>query len=318
MTDLSHRIDELAPVVLGATVAYGAIELLVLHFRRRALDVRVARMAGLGILSGAVLGGLAMRLLGVVGVGAFAAAGAAFSPIDGSSAWPWWIYAWVVYEFWYWVQHWAAHKVRLLWCIHSPHHAPNGIHMLIGANHHCLESVLYMPFFLGFLPAVCGVSPVLCVTMNVVDMVWGSFLHISDEVVRHGRYGFLERFLQTPAHHRVHHARNLRYLDTNYNSMTLLWDWLMGTLQPLQDEEPVDYGITRDVDVGSFWDVHFGEFRLLWRDLASAGGWKERLGYAFRAPGWSPGNPSKTATERKRAAGMLTNLGRARTPSVCL
>lgn len=211
----------------------------------------------------------------------------------------------MVYEFWYWVQHWAAHKVRLLWCIHSPHHAPGSIHMLVGFNHHCLESVVYFPLFLGFIPALFGVHPMLCVGMNLIDTFWGSFLHISDAAVRNGRYGPLERILQTPAHHRVHHARNPRYLDTNYNSITLLWDVLFGTRQALRDDEPVEYGITREVDTGSFWDVHFGEFVGLARDVRGAASWRDRLNYVIRPPGWSPDGSTLTAAQQKQTAGML-------------
>jgi sterol desaturase/sphingolipid hydroxylase (fatty acid hydroxylase superfamily) len=203
--------------------------------------------------------------------------------------------------------HWAAHKVRLLWCIHSPHHAPRGIHMAIGANHHFLESILYFPLFFGLAPALCGVHPVIAIAVNVIDSMWGSFLHISTDVVAEGRYGFLERFMQTPSYHRVHHAKNPRYVDTNYNSITLLWDWLFRTLEPLRDDEPVDYGITREVDTGSFWDVHFGEFRALYRDVRSADGMGEALGYLFRPPGWLPGDGSHTASAMKAALRASTS-----------
>ena len=218
-----------------------------------------------------------------------------------------WLYGWFVYEFWYWFQHWAAHKVRLLWCIHSPHHAPGSLHMLIGANHHFIESVLYMPFFAGFATAVMGVDPLVCLGLNFVDSIWGSLLHVSDEIVRRGRYGVLERVLQTPAHHRVHHAKNVRYLDRNYCSITLFWDWVFGTLEPLRDEERPDFGITREVDTGSFWDVHFGEFVRLWKDVRSAPGWPARCGYLLRPPGWRPGDASRTADARRRALGPLTS-----------
>lgn len=302
---LIARLEEVGPLLLGAMVVYIVAEVLFLRFRRKRLETRVARMAGLGILSGGVLGAVLARGLGAVGILAAATVGASSSPIQSDLSWPWWVWAWVAYEFWYWFMHWAAHKVRFLWCIHSPHHAPGRIDMLIGANHHCLESVVYFPIFLGFMPALCGVPPVLCLGMNLVDVLWGSFLHISDEVVPRGRYGFLERFLQTPSHHRVHHAKNVRYMDTNYNSITLLWDYLMGTLQPLREEEPVRFGITREVDTGSFWDVHFGEFRLLARDVVRAETFRDRLGYLLRPPGWSPGDDSKTAAAQKRAAGLL-------------
>ena len=89
-------------------------------------------------------------------------------------------------------------------------------------------------------------------------------------------------------------------MDTNYNSVTLLWDWLLGTLQPLDDAEPVVFGITRDVDTSSFWDVHFGEFVLLWRDMRSAPTWRAAAGYLLKPPGWSASGELNTAAARKQ------------------
>ncbi|MDG2305650.1 MAG: sterol desaturase family protein [Candidatus Binatia bacterium] len=298
---LNQTIAQVAPVALGATFLYLPLELLLVHFRNRDLKLREARACGLGVLSGGVVGGVLGGVGITLGILLLAEGGAALSPIEGGFTWPWWIFGWVVYEFWYWVQHWGAHKVRFLWCMHSPHHAPRSMHMLVGANHHFAETIFYFPVFMGFFPALCGVPPLMCVAINLVDVVYGSFLHISDDVVRRGRYGVLERFLQTPAHHRVHHGRNARYMDTNYNSITLLWDWLLGTLQPLRDDDPVQYGITRDVDTGGFVDLHFGEFRLLWRDVRGARSWRERLGYLFRPPGWAPDGNGKTVADVKRA-----------------
>jgi len=289
-------------VLVAAMFSYFLIELAILHFQRRKLRLTEARTSAFGLLTNAVTGGLLGRFYVPLGVAFFATLGASLSPLDslGLGA-PGWIFGLVIYEFWYWIQHWAAHKVRLLWCIHSPHHAPESIHMLIGANHHVLESTLYMPFFAGFATAICGVDPLVCLSINVLDSIWGSFLHISSELVPKGRYGILERFMQTPAHHRAHHAKNVRYLDTNYNSITLFWDWVFGTLEPLRDEEPPAYGITREVNTGSFWDVHFGEFVLLARDIRDAPGLANKLGYLLRPPGWRPGDDSQTAAARKRA-----------------
>ncbi len=297
----SEPTATLVTVLVATMFAYLLIELMLLHFRRRRLRLAEARTAGFGLLSNALVVGLIARFWGPFGVALMATAGSSLTPIDSFGlGLLGWIYGWLVYELWYWIQHWAAHKVRLLWCIHSPHHAPQSLHMLVGANHHVLEGTFYLPFFAGFVPALCGVDPLVCLGINVVDSIWGSFLHISDEFVTAGRYGVLGRFLQTPAHHRVHHAKNVRYLDMNYNSITLLWDWLLGTLQPLRDDEPPTYGITRAVDTGSFWDVHFGEFVLLARDVRNAASWSDRLGYLVKPPGWQPGDESRTAAARKR------------------
>jgi len=239
---------------------------------------------------------IALPILSTAG---FAILGAKLAPLSFSESWYIWPAAFLIYEFWYWVQHFLAHKVRLLWCLHSAHHAPDTMNMVVGYNHNIME-VPYMSFFMGFMPAICGVPLEMIVLINSVDVVWGSMLHISPRVVKK-RYGPLEYFLQTPSYHSVHHARNPRYMDTNYNSMSLFWDWALGTLQPLKDEEPVDYGITRPVNVESWRDVQFGEVALLWKDIAAAPGIKNKLSYLLMPPGWSHTGDHKMASSVKQA-----------------
>ena len=299
---MQQNVETVAGLLFAALVALLVAELGLLHFRGRRLRLREARTALLGLGSGIATSTFFGRFVGPVSVAAFAAMGARVAPVESLGlGWSAWIWGWLVYEFWYWVQHWAAHKVRLLWCIHSPHHAPGSIHLLIGANHHLLESAFYMPFFAGFAPALLGVDPLICIVLNIVDGLWGSGLHVGEGLAASGRYGPLHAFLQTPSYHRVHHAKNVRYLDTNYCSITLFWDWVFGTRQPLRDDEPVEYGISRPVDTGSFWDVHFREFVLLLRDIRAAELWTDKLRFLLMPPGWRPGDPSGTAAARKAA-----------------
>ena len=100
-------------------------------------------------------------------------------------------------------------------------------------------------------------------------------------------------------------------MDTNYNSITLLWDWVFGTLQPLRDDEPVRYGITREVDTGSFWDVHVREFILLARDVRAAETLGDKLRYVLKPPGWTPDDESHTAANRKRALAFTQPTAKA-------
>lgn len=292
-------VTDAVPIFLLALLAYGIAEALHLHLRKHKARLGEYRMMGIGLgVSGLAFACVAL-LLGPVNVTIIALWSSAFAPVHAGLAPAGWVYGLIVYELAYWLQHWLAHKVRLLWCVHSPHHAPQSMNMFVGFNHSFLESVFYMPLTLGLLPALLGVHPLVIAAIAVVDVVWGNLLHISDGVVTR-RYGVLERFLQTPSYHRVHHGRNVRYMDTNYNSITLLWDWLLGTLQPLDDAEPVAYGITRDVNTSSFWDVHFGDFRLLWRDVRSADTWRTAASYLVKPPGWSPSGELNTAAARKQ------------------
>lgn len=241
------------------------------------------------------LSSLVLPTLGTLG---FALLGAGLAPFTLGEGWHTWLIGLLVFEFWYWVQHWLGHKVRLLWCIHAPHHAPDTLTSLIGLGRSVLE-LPYLGFFLGFMTALCGVPVEVVFFVSLADGVWGKFLHISPRLVP-GKYGPLEYVLQTPTWHRVHHAKNVRYMDSNYTSLTLFWDWLFGTLEPLREDEPVVYGITREVNSRSWLDVQFSEMRALWADLSAAPGLRNKLGYLFMPPGWSHCGEHKTVSHQKR------------------
>lgn len=279
---------------LAVLVTYAVAELLWLR-RRCGPSAREVRMTILGTVSQGVLMVLVTVLWRPLSVGVAASFGASLVPWSSGQGMGAWVAGFIVYEFFYWLQHFAAHKVRLLWCIHSPHHAPEGMYMYVGLNHSALESTFYFPLFSGLLPALLGIDPLILVAINVVDLLYGSFLHLSDRIVPSGRYGVLGQILQTPSHHRVHHAQNVRYMDMNYNAMTVFWDRLLGTFEPLRQDEPVTFGITRPVDTGSFIDSHLGEFALLWRDVRTARSLGDAVGYILHAPGWKPGDASGTA-----------------------
>jgi len=253
-------------------------------------------------LKNAIFVGLVTFFLPITSTVAFAVLGSKLAPLSLGSSWYVWPIGLLIFEFWYWVQHFLGHRVRLLWCMHSPHHAPDTLTSLIGLGRQIIE-LPYLGFFLGFMTALMGVPVEVIFVISIVDAIWGKFLHISPKLVP-GRYGPLEYFMQTPSYHRGHHAKNLLYMDTNYTSITLFWDWLFGTLQPLRDSEEVEYGITREVDPESWLDVQFGEFAELWGDLKKAPGVKNKLLYLLMPPGWSHTGDHKTvAVQRRQSAG---------------
>jgi hypothetical protein len=140
-----------------------------------------------------------------------------------------------------------------------------------------------------------GVNPVMFGVMIAIDSAWGIFIHISDTALKDGRLGILQHLVITPAHHRVHHAKNSLYLDTNFANVLPVWDWIMGTLQPIKEEVKTEYGILRNLDVTNFSDLYFGELFLLYNDVKDADGIRNKLLYIFMPPGWTPGSAHKTA-----------------------
>ena len=51
--------------------------------------------------------------------------------------------------------------------------------------------------------------------------------------------------MNTPSHHRVHHGKNVPYLDRNHGGIFIIWDRLFGTFAP--EAERVVYGLTKDI-----------------------------------------------------------------------
>lgn len=211
-----------------------------------------------------------------------------------SVTWYWFIYAYVVWELAHYVYHFLGHKVRLFWCLHSTHHAPQTMNMTVNYVHFFLET----PFADAIRTSICillGVHPALLILIMVVDGVWGGFIHIGEQMLKDGRLGSLHKYILTPSHHRVHHARNPLYMDTNFCNLINIWDRLLGTLQHEDRSVPPEYGITRKTNPNSFIDIYFGEFVALARDVYHAPGFTNKLRYIFYPPGWNHRGEHQTA-----------------------
>ncbi|SMG27135.1 sterol desaturase family protein [Arenibacter troitsensis] len=200
--------------------------------------------------------------------------------------WYWFIYGYIVWEFGHFLYHYWGHKVRLFWCLHSTHHAPEQMNLSVTHAHFFLEA----PYADAIRTTVCillGVEPVLLFLIMFIDSTYGAFIHIGENMMKDGRMGFLNKVILTPSHHRVHHARNPLYMDTNFCNLLNIWDKVFGTYQEEQHDIQIEYGITRKMNSGNFLDVYFGEFVALFKDVAKAPGLKNKLLYIIMPPGWS-------------------------------
>ena len=208
--------------------------------------------------------------------------------------WYWLIYGYVIWEFAHFIYHYLAHKVRLLWCLHSTHHAPQAMNLSVTYAHFFLEAP-YADVIRTSICILAGVNPPLLFFIMFIDGTWGAFIHVGESLLKNGRLGFLNRIILTPSHHRVHHARNALYMDTNFCNLLNIWDKAFGTFQHEQEEVPIEYGITRKIKPNHFLDAYFGEIPSLWKDVKNAPGIRNKLGYLFMPPGWSHDGQHKTA-----------------------
>jgi sterol desaturase/sphingolipid hydroxylase (fatty acid hydroxylase superfamily) len=214
-------------------------------------------------------------------------------------SWYWFVYGYIVWELAHFVYHYLGHKVRLFWCLHSTHHAPEYMNLSVTYTHFFLEAP-YADLIRTTICILLGVSPALLVVIMFIDGTWGALIHLGENILKDGRLGFLNKLILTPSHHRVHHARNPLYMDTNYCNLLNIWDRVFGTLQEELPEEAVEYGITRPMKSGDFLDAYFGEITLLAKDVYKAPTLKDKILYILMPPGWHHSGDHKTADVAKK------------------
>lgn len=212
--------------------------------------------------------------------------------------WYGFIIGYVIWEFAHFIYHYLGHKVRLFWCLHSTHHAPESMNLFVSHAHFFLEGP-YADIIRTSICILLGVPPPMLFLIMFIDGTWGSFIHIGETMMKKADLGLLGRFILTPMHHRVHHARNVEYMDMNYCNLLNIWDRLFKTYQPELAHVKIDYGITREMKKNSFLDAYFGEITALARDVRHAPGLKNKLLYIFMPPGWSHTGEHATSTVLK-------------------
>jgi sterol desaturase/sphingolipid hydroxylase (fatty acid hydroxylase superfamily) len=206
----------------------------------------------------------------------------------------WW--SWLVLLFaedccYYWF-HRMHHEVRFLWAAHVNHHSSQHYNFSTALRQPLLTP-LSGPLFWAPLPLI-GFPPWMVLTAQAWSLFYQFWIHT--EAV--DRLGPLEWFMNTPSHHRVHHGKNVPYLDKNHGGIFIVWDRLFGTFAP--ETEHVVYGLTKDIETYNPLRIGFHEFAAIGRDLVRAPGLPAKLGYLLAPPGWSHDGSSLTATQLQR------------------
>lgn len=223
-----------------------------------------------------------------------------YAPFQTTMKWYWIVYGYVVWELGHFVYHYLGHKVRMFWCLHSTHHAPEDMNLSVTHAHFFLEA----PYADTIRTTICillGVQPELLFLIMFIDGTYGAFIHIGENLLKNGRLGFLNKIILTPSHHRVHHAKNPLYMDTNFCNLLNIWDRVFKTYQEERHDIKIEYGITREMDSGNFMDVYFGEIVALAKDVWKAPGLANKFRYLVMPPGWSHTGEHKTAKVVRRS-----------------
>jgi sterol desaturase/sphingolipid hydroxylase (fatty acid hydroxylase superfamily) len=214
-----------------------------------------------------------------------------FAPVKLGFAWWVWPLAFFADEFSYYWFHRTSHECRLFWASHVVHHSSQRYNL--GTALRQTWTGAFMSFVFWLWMPIAGFPPVMILTMQSISLIYQFWIHT--ELVR--SLGPLEKVMNTPAHHRVHHASNPRYIDRNHGGTLIIWDRLFGTFEPEDMNEPPVYGLTKNINTYNPFRIAFHEWADIGRDLFRAGTWQERSHYIFGRPGWSPRAEKQAAAQ---------------------
>ncbi len=192
-----------------------------------------------------------------------------------------WAVALVGWDLIYYLNHRLMHTTRFMWAIHVVHHSSERYNLSTALRQPVADPLgIFVPY--GVL-ALLGVRPDIIQHSRAINLMYQFWIHT--EAI--DRIGPLEKWFNSPSHHRVHHGSNRRYLDRNHGGILIIWDRLLGTFEPEDPEEPVVYGLTKNIDSFSPLVITGHEYADIARDVAGADDWAERLQFVFRGPGWA-------------------------------
>jgi sterol desaturase/sphingolipid hydroxylase (fatty acid hydroxylase superfamily) len=206
--------------------------------------------------------------------------------------WIYWTALLLAEDFLFYWLHRVDHYCRLFWAVHVTHHSSEEFNLTVG-----FRSSVFQPLyrFIWFIPLpLLGFRPEDVMLMYAITQIYGILIHTRFV----GKLGPLEWFLSTPSHHRVHHASNVPYLDKNMGMVLIVWDRLFGTFAEEKDEEPVRYGLTKNLP-NAYDPINTvaHEWKDIFRDQQQKLTLKQRLGYIFGPPGWSHNGSRKTSKQ---------------------
>jgi sterol desaturase/sphingolipid hydroxylase (fatty acid hydroxylase superfamily) len=204
----------------------------------------------------------------------------ALSPWRIGSSLTSWLVLFVAYDFCYYWEHRANHRVRILWASHVVHHS---------SQHYNLSTALRQTWTgvgntVFLLPlALAGFPSYMIFATAAMNLLYQFWIH-TERIGKMWRP--VELVMNTPSHHRVHHGSNQGYLDKNYGGVFIVFDRLFRSFEP--EGEPVKYGLTKNISTYNPLRVAVHEYAAIARDVRGAEDWRARFGYMLRGPGWSP------------------------------
>lgn len=187
----------------------------------------------------------------------------------------------IAFDFvYYWAHRWS-HEMNFLWGAHIVHHQSEEYNLSVALRQPWFHSLLAFFLFVPF--AFIGIPTIMFGAASLFITLYQFWIHtkVIDRMPK-----WFEFVFNSPTHHRVHHARDPKYIDKNHAAFLIIWDRIFGTYKE-EEEEPV-YGITKQFGSWNPVWANFHHYLDMWALFKKLGSWKDKLLLPFRGPGWRP------------------------------
>ena len=216
-----------------------------------------------------------------------------------------WGLAFVAYDFFYYWAHRMSHEVNLFWGGHSVHHQSEEYNLSVALRQSSTQTIWTFVFYIPM--ALVGVDPIILVSVSGFNLLYQFWIH-TESINKMPKW--FEAVFNTPSHHRVHHARNPKYIDKNHAGTFIIWDRMFGTFKA-EEERPV-YGITKNLNSWNPVWANLAHYSDMWSEIRTIPSRKDKWRYLFNKPGWLPESmggyraPSEVDKKQYRKFNTLT------------
>ena len=199
--------------------------------------------------------------------------------VPATAAWAW-AACFLGVDFLYYWFHRFSHEVSAGWAAHVVHHQSEEYNLTVALRQGAFQPAFSWAFYLPL--ALLGFPPAMFLAATSFNTLYQFWIHT--RLI--GRLGTLEWVLNTPSHHRVHHARNPKYIDRNHGGTLIVWDRLFGTFGQEHDE-PVS-GTTKPLASWNPVWANLHQWSEMWDVARRAKRPLDKLRVLWKRPGWRP------------------------------
>ena len=207
-----------------------------------------------------------------------------------------WVFAFIIYDFFYYWFHRISHERQIFWASHAAHHQSEDYNLSTALRQTgtgaFVSWVFYIPMFLIGIPSYVFVS---VASLNLIYQFWVHSEHIP-------KLGWYENYFVTASNHRVHHAQNEQYIDKNYGGVFIIWDRMFGTHKIEDENEACIYGIRSTLNTFNPVWANLHVYVKIVKEMWLSTSWKDKLYAPFARTSWTPASfPSATKKDNFNA-----------------